>query len=118
MHETRLWRVVNSAHWVAWGVVQACVPGMPKHAGQDKHEAGSLAPGQGSDPLDAEGVAAAKDLADKRPEEAATDDGEFDYLSYARDRALLFWGDVLQLGIVDEKDLPKDLVSRVKIVTH
>lgn len=118
MYETRLWRVVNSAHWVAWGVVQAHIPGMPMDAGHDEHAAEGLAPGQGSDPLDAEGAAAVKDLAEKRPEEAGADDGGFDYLSYARDRALFFWGDVLQLGIVDEKDLPQELVSRVKVVAH
>ncbi|KAF1950078.1 kinase-like protein [Byssothecium circinans] len=30
MAETRLWRLANSAMWVAWGIVQAEVPGMPK----------------------------------------------------------------------------------------
>jgi choline kinase len=29
MAETRLWRLANSAQWVAWGIVQAQVPGMP-----------------------------------------------------------------------------------------
>ena len=28
MQETRLWRIANSAQWVAWGIVQAKVPGM------------------------------------------------------------------------------------------
>jgi choline kinase len=28
-YETRMWRGVNSAQWVLWGVVQAKVPGMP-----------------------------------------------------------------------------------------
>src|SRR5438067_13095567 len=27
--ETRLWRISNSAQWVAWGIVQAKVPGLP-----------------------------------------------------------------------------------------
>ncbi|KAK2075108.1 hypothetical protein P8C59_009261 [Phyllachora maydis] len=28
MQETKLWRVANSAQWVAWGIVQAKVPGL------------------------------------------------------------------------------------------
>lgn len=29
LHQTRLWRLANTAQWVAWGIVQAKVPGMP-----------------------------------------------------------------------------------------
>lgn len=29
MAETKLWRIANSAMWVAWGIVQAHVPGLP-----------------------------------------------------------------------------------------
>ena len=29
IEETRLWRLANTAMWVAWGLVQAKVPGMP-----------------------------------------------------------------------------------------
>ncbi|KAF2642134.1 kinase-like protein [Massarina eburnea CBS 473.64] len=34
MAETRLWRLANSAQWVAWGIVQAHVPGMPDFSGK------------------------------------------------------------------------------------
>jgi choline kinase len=36
--ETRLWRLANSAQWVAWGIVQAQVPGMPDFDGSDGKE--------------------------------------------------------------------------------
>ena len=28
LEETRLWRTANSAQWVAWGIVQAKIPGL------------------------------------------------------------------------------------------
>lgn len=44
------------------------------------------------------------------------DDGEFDYLAYAQDRAIFFWSDALQLGIVKREDLPTALLERIKIM--
>lgn len=32
LRETRLWRLANTAQWIAWGVVQAKIPGMPSFA--------------------------------------------------------------------------------------
>ena len=88
LEETRLWRPVNSAMWVAWGVVQAKVPGL---------DAGE-APGREED------------------EDVAVDD--FDYLSYAQDRAFFFWGDMVQLGLVKPEELPEQLRARLKIVEY
>jgi choline kinase len=136
MHEARLWRLANSAQWVAWGVVQAHVPGLEhlsvapaletssstssaqppprvQPAAEDTpstHAHPSVSVSGGSDPLTGDAAAAAQDLADKRPEEAdAAEDEEenegFDYLSYARERALFFWGDALQFGFVTEEEL-------------
>lgn len=34
--ETKLWRLANSAMWVAWGIVQAHVPGLPDFDALDK----------------------------------------------------------------------------------
>lgn len=119
MHETRLWRVVNSAHWVAWGVVQAHIPNMPAELdNMQESEGPELVAGQASDPLDAEAAAAAEDLAERRPEDGEAESEEFDYLSYARDRALFFWGDVLKLGIVERSELPEELLQRVKMLDH
>jgi choline kinase len=133
MHEARLWRLANSAQWVAWGVVQAHVPGLEhlsvapaletssstssaqttprvQPATEDTpstHAHPSVSVSGGSDPLTGDAAAAAQDLADKRPEEAdaAEEDEGFDYLSYARERALFFWGDALQFGFVTEEEL-------------
>ena len=133
-YETRLWRIANSAQWVAWGIVQAKVPGMdaaleaqkkgmPVHASDNDSDHPKL----GSDPLGPEAEGLAIDAHSKRPEhgEAAEEEGaeegdeqHFDYLGYAQERALFFWGDVLQLGIVTRDQLPKELLEKIKIVEH
>jgi choline kinase len=75
-----------------------------------------------SDPLDAEARQLQDDIRDKRPDPNEEDDEqaeeEFDYLAYARDRAMFFWGDALSLGLVDEKELPEDVKSSVKRVEN
>ena len=43
---------------------------------------------------------------------------EFDYLAYAQERAMFFWGDILQLGIAKRKDLPAKLLEKAKIVEY
>ena len=43
---------------------------------------------------------------------------DFDYLSYARDRAMLFWGDLVAFGLVDERELPRDVRARLKLVEN
>jgi len=77
-----------------------------------------------SDPLSPDMAELALGAHDKRPEcrEEVPDETpeeeeeEFDYLGYAQERAMFFWGDVLQLGIVKREDLPKELLDNVKIV--
>ena len=131
--ETRLWRIANSAQWVAWGIVQAKVPGMDKALEAQKTSTPKSedtiirAPGVhiGSHPLSQEIGAIAQDAHEKRPEsrEEVSDEGveeeeEFDYLAYAQERAMFFWGDVLQLGIVKREDLPEELLRKVKVVEY
>ena len=162
--ETRLWRVANSAQWVAWGIVQAKVEGMGEALAtaarsQDaKQQARSGATGDDdgdgdenatnkiergksksrnipmmSDPLSHEAERLAEAARDKRrdgedqdkgnPEEAKDEDeheeeAEFDYLGYAQQRALFFWGDVLRLGIVNAEDLPEEVLEKVKRVDY
>ncbi|GME25055.1 Choline/ethanolamine kinase [Neofusicoccum parvum] len=154
MDETRLWRIGNSAQWVAWGIVQAKVPGLPDFdtakkamtadGREDEQPVAAEQPQeeeqcymnpqsetQGSDPLSPEAKAMKEDLADKRPEEAADvgdaasssgaadpDEEEFDYLGYANDRAMFFWGDAVRLGIVKAEELPEDVRERIKIVEY
>ena len=135
-HETRLWRVVNSAQWVAWGVVQAKIDSIDEETSQvdsvtpTKHEA-RPAVLAGSDPLSAEMELAAESAREKRPEghvaEALAqgqvvepeeeEEEEFDYLAYAQDRALFFWGDVLSLGVL-ELEIPENVRGRAKIVNY
>jgi choline kinase len=125
-HETRLWRVANSAQWVAWGIVQAKVPGMDKaleaakNSSPKSEDADSLTP-KGhfdSDPLSPEMSGVAEDAHDNPPGEEGDDDEDFDYLGYAQERAMFFWGDVLQLGIVKREELPESLLEKVKIVEY
>lgn len=58
----------------------------------------------------------------RREEEAEEameeDDEEFSYLDYAHERALFFWGDVLQLGLVKEEDLPEGLRKSLMVVPY
>jgi len=112
MLEARIWRVANSAQWVAWGIVQAKIPQMRP-----------LPPAQttlDSDPLSPEMAALAQDAHDKRPEEGGdeTEEEEFDYLGYAQERAMFFWGDVVQLGLVGREELPEGLEGRIKVVEY
>lgn len=96
MEETMLWRAANSAQWVAWGIVQANIP--LDESGNE--EAAVEANGQ------TEGEA----------EEGEEDEEEFDYLRYAQDRAMFFWGDCVQLGLVKVEELPEDVRDMVKYV--
>lgn len=102
LRQTRLWRVINSAQWVAWGIVQAKVPGMEEGTAAmtvdgGKEAAGSPTP-TASSPVDMD-----------------VDEGdEFDYLAYSQDRAMFFWADLLSLGLIKEDELPGLLVEHIK----
>ena len=140
MREARIWRIANSAQWVAWGIVQAKIPEMDAHFAslerresnetttQSNHGRANLA----SDPLTPEMQQLAQDAHDKRPddnnnslaaEEHAGEGGEeeeeeFDYLAYAQSRAMFFWGDVLGLGIVEAAQLPREIVEGARRVEN
>ena len=149
LHQTRLWRVANSAQWVAWGIVQAKVPGSSKASLAQNHrevprldstsvthEHGNMTP-RASDTLSlktmspaqcdhdepqegraAESLAKGVYMPDEDRDHEEEDDDEFDYIAYARERAMFFWGDVLQLGIVRREDLPAELLRNVKMVEY
>lgn len=116
--------MANSAQWVAWGIVQAKVPGLDEGL-KSRHK-----PATPSSLLLGTSVASEttssnegpkKDSEGKRDveeEEGNEDDGEFDYLAYAQDRTIFFWGDALQFGIVKREDLPSALLQRIKIVEY
>jgi len=50
--------------------------------------------------------------------EAEEEHEEFDYLGYAQHRAMFFWGDMLQMGLVKEDELPEDMKAKVKVVPY
>lgn len=113
MHEARIWRPANSAMWVAWGIVQAKVDGMDEALRTkkvaDSHEDIYGSKGAAGEPqaesnhMTPESKETAKDEEEKQKEEgretpaegAEADDEEeagFDYLGYAQERAMFFWG--------------------------
>lgn len=106
MIQQRLWRVINSAQWIAWGIVQAKVPGMEEGIAQDSQST--------NDSNGPPSKAAETEAGAKSPVEEVVDEDEFDYLAYSQDRALFFWADLLALNLADEKDLPPELVEAVK----
>lgn len=132
LHETRLWRIANSASWVAWGIVQAKVPEVDEDSKKTRIESLKEAVKQKlhpqSDTPDEDIKQHQQDAKHDRPEgreqEEAHAEGdedeslEFDYLGYAHDRAMFFWGDCLQMGIVKEEELPENLLKAVKIVKY
>lgn len=131
LEEARLWRAANTAMWVAWGIVQAKIPGLEDDGKDDNDNDGVVNAGHGTGtppaapvagsaepPVPGKGKAsrAGEEEEGKGSEELGVD--EFDYLSYAQDRALFFWGDVVQLGLVKREDLPESLRMRLKIVEY
>ncbi len=98
MEETRLWRIANSAQWVAWGVLQAKIPGY------DVQPANSVV---GAQPAPA-----------ATPEEEEEEAEAFDYLGYAHERAMFFWGDCVTMGLVGREELPGGLRGKLKIVDY
>lgn len=99
LDETRLWRAANSAQWVAWGIVQAQMPGAAKEESKEQ-------PAEGSTEDDATSAHSGE----------GSEDDEFDYIGYAQDRAFFFLGDCVQMGIVAPDELPESVRQMLKIV--
>lgn len=51
-------------------------------------------------------------------EQEEEEEEDFDYLGYAQERAMFFWGDCIQMGLVKEEELPDDLRAHVKMVPY
>lgn len=106
MQQTRLWRVLCSAQWAAWGIVQAKVPDM---------EEGIAAMNAASSDTPHENGHA--ENGEKKPTPVDSDvdeEDEFDYLAYAQDRALFFWSDLLALKLIDPAELPAPMVEHIQ----
>ena len=129
MVESRWWRVANSAQWVAWGIVQANIPELEALDEEDRTPCAKVPMGvvEGMEELDldgsaggggeeGDGVGGEKEAAVE--EDGKEDDDEFDYVAYAHDRAMFFWGDCVALGLVKLEDLPRKVQEAVKIVDH
>lgn len=112
MRETRLWRIANSAQWVAWGIVQARVPGLP----YEPHEqiVRDSATDWAENVLENDSPPNPKKEIVQQEEE----DEQFDYLSYAQSRAMFFWGDCVQQGVVELEELPESVKNRIKFVEY
>lgn len=116
LRETRLWRAANSAQWVAWGIVQARVEGFEEGGeGKDGEEGGNGGDNNGDVDVGSSSKGGGEEAGAEAEAETAD---EFDYLAYARDRALFFWGDMLRLGLVGQEELPQEVLKQVKMVEH
>jgi len=135
MAETRLWRLANSAMWVAWGIVQAHVPGLPDADDNNKQavtaeKAAELESAtkevRDEAAVNEEDVSAKDEGKDGTNPDAELDDHaesqneeeEFDYLGYAQERAMFVWGDAIRLGMIKAEELPEDVRKRVKLVEY
>jgi choline kinase len=138
LEETRLWRTANSAQWVAWGIVQAKIPGLDTTststtttgsgatgsgegvAGVERKEGleGALEAGEGNGVAAVENVKGGKGGGVNAGEVECEDGGEeeFDYLSYAQERAFFFLGDCVLMGLVKPEELGEEVRRRIKLV--
>ncbi|PYH43340.1 putative choline kinase [Aspergillus saccharolyticus JOP 1030-1] len=113
MTQTKLWRVITSAQWVAWGIVQAKVPGMEEGIKTDV--AASNGQSHSVDSNGAHAQTTTDAAVPTPPVDADVDEAdEFDYLAYAQDRAMFFWSDLLSMGFVQEDELPMPMVEKIK----
>lgn len=146
--ETRWWRIANSAQWIAWGIVQANVPEldeadkaseasstidastptgnggdvspMSQEPGMPHQEPGGIeepVPEKSVTDVDCD-VAANVDGANEKSDDEEEEEEEFDYLMYAQDRAMFFWGDCVDMRLVKREDLPANLRDRIKIIGY
>ena len=98
--ETRIWRAATSVHWILLGIYQA----------------GSL---QLS--INSEGKTLTREAGENEVKEHPDEpnlmgggqEGKFNYLACAQDRALLYWADMIQLGLVKPETLPEMLSEKV-----
>lgn len=126
LKEVRIWRLANSAQWVAWGIVQAKVPEL------DEGPAFVVTPDEIDGPQngiledanvnDVDGKMGKMKIEDEREikveEQVEEEEDEFDYLGYAQSRALFFWGDVVGLGIMKKEELPVGLAENIKVLEY
>ncbi|TID17976.1 kinase-like protein [Venturia nashicola] len=124
IHESQIWRLANSAQWVMWGVMQAKIEGLPDFG--DETQTASVAAGRLTTLPEESAMASDAIEPDERPAECKKvetakegdedEDEEFDYLAYTFERAMFFWGDAVELGLVKLEELPADVQKNIKLV--
>lgn len=94
MTQVRLWRPAVHAYWCVWGIVQAVVD---TSKDTEMREEKDMETGQYRFEHEAE---------DPKKEEPDVDEEEdyFDYISYASEKAQLFWTDLIALGLIDREE--------------
>ncbi|RAL63542.1 hypothetical protein DID88_003586 [Monilinia fructigena] len=121
LREVRIWRLANSAQWVAWGIVQAQIPEL------DDASPFVITPDEIDGPQNGILENASSDNAKMekedgkeiaKEEQVKEEEDEFDYLGYAQSRALFFWGDVVGLGIMKKEELPEYLAEKIKVLDY
>jgi choline kinase len=145
-HETRLWRLSCSAFWAMWGVQRAKIPDLPDFDDPTQSAAVAAGPtlnismSSGTLPLvqspiaEEDGLeldadtskategsadtpaAATKNAEAQSNEEDEEEEDEFDYLGYSYDRAMFFWGDAVNLGLVKKHELPEEVQKNMRLV--
>ena len=125
IRETRIWRLANTVQWVAWGIIQAKVPGMPHFGPTEETEPGQENEEKSRADLGERGEEYRELAAQEQQQSEEADasekeevEEEFNYLGYAQHRALFFWADAIQLGLVKAEDLPEELRGKVKTVPY
>ena len=144
LEEATLWRAATSVLWVAWAIVQADLdkelmrPATCEDDDADstlgynhwKHRKGTMDSSSKTYP-EPQGLAseatgpsmragkgerngsAAEKMVNREHSDRKED--AFDYLGCAQDRVLVFWGDVVNLGIISAAELPERVQKRIKV---
>lgn len=108
IEEARAWRAASHAQWCAWGILQA---GVKPEGAKQEELLKKKSQGSGENALSSEAKVAADDMKDKKDEESG-----FDYLAYSHQRAMLFWGDMLTLGIFKPEEVDEFVLEFAKKV--
>jgi choline kinase len=134
IHESQIWRLANSAQWVMWGVMQAKIEGLPDFDDETQTDAVAAGPRDekltslpedsvmSSEPFQPVEKEAAEVINGKTSDRAGESEGdndeseEFDYLAYTFERAMFFWGDAVELGLVRMDELPAEVREHIKLV--
>ncbi|AET39322.1 choline/ethanolamine kinase Ecym_4258 [Eremothecium cymbalariae DBVPG len=107
------WRPCVSLHWSLWGLIQSGKLDSKPQTSTVVEEEG---PGgekyiitlEDKEPYDSDDLTYDEDVNPNNLKEATgADIHSFDYISYAKEKISVFYGDLVQLGVIEEADLPE-----------